>query len=83
MEDVAKLQRGVHSTVSFCRISGKQVVQSPGQVYLAGGEERKGARLDVLEGQGNRGSGTPALGLRFFGRRKTEIRSHLWLKGEC
>lgn len=52
-------------------------------MYLAGGEERKGARLDVLEGQGNRGSGTPALGLRFVGRRKTEIRSDLWLKGEC
>lgn len=46
--------------------------------------ERKGQVPDrVFWKARGTGSRTPALGLCFVGRRKTEVRSELGLKGEC
>lgn len=71
------INEGVHLSVSSCLITGKQVVQDPGQVYLSGEEERKGARTRCSRRPGkHKGSG----GLHFAERKKTEIGSDLQLK---
>lgn len=47
------MERGAHFTVSSCLATGNQVAQGPGQVYLAGEEEGKGAKTGC--------SGTPGI----------------------
>lgn len=74
------MERGAHLTVSSCLATGKEVVQGPGQVYLAGEEEGKGTKTGC-SGRPGKHQGDSSLGACTLLGEERQKSSHLWLEG--
>ena len=74
------MERGAHFTVSSCLATGNQVAQGPGQVYLAGEEEGKGAKTGCSGSPGIH-QGDSGLGACTLLGEERQKSGNLWWEG--